>query len=197
MKKIILYALAGLLFLPGCKKAVEKILEKNAPAPDALGFVKYTIRKGQQYCDQSTYKAVETEEMKFVVKFDSTVIYQTTSPGNQFDINKLYGFSDNNADHHQYSARFGWRWGGNAVRLFAYVYNEGTVSSKELAVVGIGKEINCSIQATNSSYLFTVNGTTERMPRMASTPKAKGYQLYPYFGGDETAPHDINIWIKN
>jgi hypothetical protein len=32
---------------------------------------------------------------------------------------------------------------------------------------------------------------------MATTPKGQGYQLYPYFGGDETAPHDINIWIKN
>jgi hypothetical protein len=34
------------------------------------------------------------------------------------------------------------------------------------------------------------------MPRLASTRKAKGYQLYPYFGGDEVAPHLINIWVK-
>jgi hypothetical protein len=197
MKKAILYVLLILAFLPGCKKAVEKILEKDAPAPDAAGFVKYTIRKGQQYCDQSTYKTVETAEMKFVVKFDSTAIYQTALPENQYDINKLYGFSDNNADHHQYSARFGWRWSDNALRLFAYVYNEGVVTSKELALVDIGKEINCSIQVTNSSYLFTVNSITERMPRMAGTPKAQGYQLYPYFGGDEKAPHDVILWIRN
>lgn len=197
MKKLILYTLASLIFLPGCKKAVEKILEKDSPAADVSGFVKYTIRKGQQYCDQSSYKAVETAEMKFVVKFDSTAIYQTSSPQNQSDINKLYGFSDNNAGHHQYSARFGWRWSDNALRLFAYVYNEGVVASKELAVANIGKEISCSIQVSNSSYLFTVNGVTEKMPRMAGTAKAKGYQLYPYFGGDETAPHDINIWIRS
>jgi hypothetical protein len=196
MKKMIFYALASLIFLPGCKKAIEKILEKDAPVTDASGFVKYTIRKGQQYCDQSSYKVVETAEMKFVVKFDSTAIYQTSLPENQYDINKLYGFSDNNADHHQYSARFGWRWSGNALRLFAYVYNEGVVASKELTVVDIGKEINCSIQVANSSYLFTVNGIKEKMPRMAGTPKAKGYQLYPYFGGDEAAPHDVNIWIR-
>jgi hypothetical protein len=30
-----------------------------------------------------------------------------------------------------------------------------------------------------------------------STPKGKGYRLYPYFGGDETAPHDISIWVKD
>jgi hypothetical protein len=197
MKKSILLGLAVLLLLSGCKKTVEAIIEKGTSAPTASGFVKYTIAKGKQYADQSSYKAVETGDMKFVVKFDSSAVYQTTLAENQYDINKLYGFSDNNSDHHQYSARFGWRWSGNALRLFAYIYNEGAVGSKELAIVDIGKEINCSIQVTSSSYLFTVNGITERMPRMASTPKGKGYQLYPYFGGDESAPHDVNIWIKN
>jgi hypothetical protein len=35
------------------------------------------------------------------------------------------------------------------------------------------------------------------MPRAAATVKAKGYRLYPYFGGDETAPHDITISIRD
>jgi len=34
------------------------------------------------------------------------------------------------------------------------------------------------------------------MPRESTTTMAEGYQLYPYFGGDETAPHDIFIWIE-
>ncbi len=83
------------------------------------------------------------------------------------------------------------------MRLFAYVYNQGAVVSKELATVAIGAETNCSIKVTNSNYLFTVNGNTTPLPRLATTENAKGYQLYPYFGGDETAPHQINIWIKN
>jgi hypothetical protein len=189
--------MAALLLLCGCKKAVDAIREKagSSSSPNTTQFTKYTIFKDQQYCDQNGYRAVETSEMKFVVKFDSSAIYQTMLAENQYDINKLYGFSDNNGDHHQYSARFGWRWNGNYLRLFAYVYNEGT--SKELAIVAIGTEISCSIQVTSTSYLFTVNGITERLPRMAGTPKGKGYQLYPYFGGDEKAPHDIHIWIRN
>jgi hypothetical protein len=199
MKNSLLYALAALLLLlTGCQKTLDAIIEKGTSSPvNSAGFSKYTIRQGQQYCDQNGFKPVEIEEMKLVVKFDSTAIYQTALAENQNDINKLYGFSDNNTDHHQYSARFGWRWSSNALRLFAYVYNEGTVTSKELTTVAIGAEVNCSIQVTSTSYLFTINGLTERLPRMVTTPKGQGYQLYPYFGGDETAPHDINIWIKN
>lgn len=196
MKNYFLNSLAVLMFCTGCKKSAD-LTAVNDTTITAPAFIKYTIQKGKQFCDQSYYKAVDVSEMKFVARFDSTAVYKTMSLSNQDDINKLYGFADNNSDHHSYSARFGWRWSGNALRLFAYIYNEGTVTSKELAIVKIGAEINCSIQVTNSSYLFTVNGDTQRLPRMASTPKGAGYQLYPYFGGDEPAPHDINIWIKN
>src|SRR4051812_33571860 len=116
---------AAAFLLASCNKMAEAIIDKgNSSSTD---FLKYSIRQGQQYCDQNGFKLVETGEMKFVVKFDSTAIYQSQSAENQYDINKLYGFSDNNSDHHQYSARFGWRWSENALRLFAYVYNEGTV----------------------------------------------------------------------
>lgn len=195
MKASILLVAAALLFV-SCNKIAGKIVDNVTSSPSSGQFIKYTIQKGNQYCDGNNYKTIETNEMAFAVKFDSTAIYQTTSPENQYDINKLYGFSDNNADHHQYSARFGWRWSDGALRLFAYVYNNGIVDSKELATIPIGVEINCSIKVAASSYLFTVNGAVTSMPRTATTEKAKGYQLYPYFGGDESAPHQIDIWIK-
>lgn len=196
MKNILLIAAAAFL-LTSCHKMADAIINKGTATTTSNQFIKYTIQKGNNYCDENGYKSVSVSEMKFVVRFDSSAIYQTQSAENQFDINKLYGFSDNNADHHQYSARFGWRWSENALRLFGYVYNKGTVTSKELATIAIGEEVNCSIQVTASAYNFIVNGVSYQLPRMANTAKAEGYQLYPYFGGDETAPHLINIWIKN
>lgn len=198
MNRSVLCALAVLLLLTSCQKALDIVAEKNAsPAVDPSGFTKYTISQGKQYCNQNTYKAVEADVMSFVVKFDSSAIYQAQSAENQYDINKLYGFSDNNQDHHQYSARIGWRWSDRALRLFAYVYNGGQVISKELAAVAIGAETACKIQVVGNRYVFTVNDRVESLPREATTEKGKGYQLYPYFGGDETAPHEINIWLKN
>ncbi len=197
--KTILFTLVAALALTGCNKMADIIVDKatSGTTSDSHQFTKYTIQKGNQYCDGNSYKPVALSEMKFLVKFDSTAIYETQSQENQYDINKLYGFSDNNADHHQYSARFGWRWSDKALCLFAYVYNEGAVSSKELTTIAIGAEVNCSIKVSSSNYLFTVNGFTTAMPRLAATEKAEGYQLYPYFGGDEAAPHQIAIWIKS
>jgi hypothetical protein len=192
---VLLAAIA--FFLTSCSKMAETIADKAVSTSPTEQFIKYTIEKGKQYCNNNSYKAIETTEMKFVVKFDSSAIYEAQLPENQYDINKLYGFSDNNSDHHQYSARFGWRWSDKALRLSAYIYNEGAVLSKELTTISIGSEINCSIKVTSTNYLFIVNGITTQLPRSASIEKAKGYQLYPYFGGDEVAPHQINIWVKN
>lgn len=195
--KPIFITMAAALALGSCSKMADVTLRKSTSGSNFNQFVTYTIQKGNQYCDGNNFSPVEVSEMKFIVSFDSSAVYQTLSPENQYDINKLYGFSDNNSNHHQYSARFGWRWSANALHLFAYVYNAGAVSSKELTTITIGSEVSCSIKITSTNYIFYVNDVVCQMPRMATTEKAKGYQLYPYFGGDEAAPHEIKIRIKN
>lgn len=203
MKNCILYCATVLLLFTSCKKGFDALVEKvpsasgASPAITASGFTIYTLKRGQHFANFNSYIATDVTEMKFIVKFDSSAIYQSVDPVNQYDINKLYGFADNNATHQKYSARFGWRWSDNALRLFAYVYNNGAVISKELTTIAIGAETFCSIKITAEGYLFTVNDGTELLPRKSTTSTAKGYQLYPYFGGDETAPHDITIYLKN
>jgi hypothetical protein len=193
------------LYLPGlcllftaCKKQGFSSLEKETIKTDVsvTPFTQFIIRQGKQFCDQSSYIPVEYSELKFVVKFDNTAVYKTIDPSNQYDINKLYGFSDNDSAHHLYSARFGWRWSDKALRIFAYAYNSGVRMSKELGTVLPGIENYCSIKVTEGHYVFTLNNTTDTLLRSATTSKAKGYKLYPYFGGDETAPHQINVFIK-
>ena len=198
MKNIFFFCVCGIILF-SCSKAIDA--PQNVPAKVQKGasksYVEYTIFKGDQYCDKNTFLPVKIHALSFKVKFDSSAIYTTLKHENQNDINKLYGFSDNNSTHHEYSARFGWRWSDNALRLFAYDYNKGVMSFKELTTVNIGKEINCSIQVDSAAYIFSVDGTQTIMPRASTTPVAQGYKLYPYFGGDETAPHNISIWIED
>jgi hypothetical protein len=133
--------------------------------------------------------------MVFTARFNSSAIYTTIDPVNQYDINKLWGFSE--GFNHQYnSARIGWSYNTSALRLYAYVYNKGVRYSKEITSVSLNTDISCSIKLSGNTYIFSVNGVVVTMPRALSTTKASGYQLYPYFGGDETAPQDITIDLR-
>jgi hypothetical protein len=174
--------------------------ERTAPGggrpPKTTKYTVYTIRQGQHYCDQNSIKAVTTSEMKFMAKFDNSAIYQTILPENQYDINKLWGFSEG-FDNQYNSARIGWSWNEGALRLYAYSYNRGARQYQEITPVTIGAEISCSIKIWGDAYIFTVNGVVVTQPRGLSTAQASGFQQYPYFGGDETAPHTISIQLKN
>ena len=186
---ILLFALS----LADCRKIDLTPKKKNTTSAKGITYI---IRQGNHECDQHTYAAVQYSEQKFKVMFDSSAIYKALTPGNQFDIHKLFGFSDNDADHHNYSARFGWRWENNALRLFTYVYNNRVLSKKEIMILKIGSIYDCSIEVNKEQYIFRVNDISVPMPRLSTTITGNGYKLYPYFGGDETAPHDIRIWIK-
>jgi len=197
--------LAGLLFI-GCTKEInchensknvneEEATAKGAP-PQPASYTNFTIRQGQHYCDQNSIRSVRTSEMKFMVKFDNSAIYQTVVPENQYDINKLWGFTE--GINNQYnSARIGWSWNKNALRLYGYVHANGVRHYQEITSVTIGSDITCSIKLADNTYLFTVNGISISLPRGPSSTQASGYQQYPYFGGDETAPHLITIMIKS
>ena len=197
MKNILFLLLVAGLCLSGCTKGGRSEAVHDRDIPAASQFMRYTIKRGEHFADANVYKPVDVRQMKFAVRFDSSAIYKSSLPENQYDINKLYGFADNNGAHQGFSARFGWRWSDGALRLFAYVYNDGTVTSKELGTVRIGDEIICSIQVAGDAYLFSVAEQVVRLPRASTTETGKGYQLYPYFGGDEVAPHHITIHIKN
>lgn len=209
MKRIIA-ALTISTMLFGCTKQLEPDetttidnqknaqLEQKARKPRApkIVYKTYTIQQGNHSCDQSTIQSVRTAEMKFRVRFNETAVYTTVLAGNQADINKLWGFSE--GFNNQYnSARFGWTWYNNALRLHAYVYNKGVRAYQELTTVSIGEEVDCSIRVSGGSYIFTAKGISVTMARGGSGSNASGYQQFPYFGGDETAPHFISIDIAS
>ena len=159
-------------------------------------FTTYTILQGEQYCVGNAYPVYVTSAMYFTVKFDSSDIYTSQLASNQYDYNKLYGFSDNMSDHHSFSARFGWRWCNNHIELSAYTYNDGVRSIKDLGGIDLNKEHNCAIMVSGSQYDFVLDGDTTSVPRTSTTAQAMGYKLLPYFGGDEVAPHTMTIQIR-
>jgi hypothetical protein len=69
-------------------------------------YIQYTIIERRHYCDKSGIVYMKDSVLSFRVKLDNSAIYTTSNSSNQSDINKLFGFSDNNVDHHEYNARF-------------------------------------------------------------------------------------------
>lgn len=193
MKNHALFFGMMLLLCCSCKKEID---HQQVKEQHTENFTKYTIHKGNQYCDLSALSEVDYRQLKFIARFDSTAIYHTKDPANQYDINKLYGFSDNNGPHHDFSARLGWRWSNDSLRLFGYVYNNGERIEQEISIINLYAAINCSITVKPGRYEFEVDGRTLNLPRASTGLSATGYKLFPYFGGDEPAPHDIHIWIK-
>lgn len=166
--------------------------------PLAATFTTYTIQSGAHYSSPNTFKTVSGTTMSFIAKFDSSCIYTSVIPANQWDINKLWGFNEGIFSTNN-SARVGWNWKDGALWLYPYVHVNGTnlgAQNPQGYQVAIGTEIPCSITVSGNTYIFNINGNTVVTPRGPSSATYSGYQQYPYFGGDETAPHKITIQVK-
>jgi hypothetical protein len=187
-----------IILLSACKKeGVANLQETVAPIVIKTPvFISYNILKGTHYCTESTIKLFNGNHINFKVKFTSAAIYKTMEPENQGDVNKLYGFSEG-IDNHLNSARIGWNWQNNALHLYAYTYAEGIRNCKEISTIAIGEAIPCSIAISANKYLFTVGEKKAELPRALNTATVAGYWQYPYFGGDEVAPHNICIEIMD
>ncbi len=193
MKNIIALLLCAML--AGCAK--DAVILSTTPGVTSIdtvakGYVTYRIAKGDHYCDRSTSTLFTGTQRRCKVLFDSSAVYQTVNPGNQGDINKLYGFTEG-INNHLNSARIGWNWRGNALRLYAYAYAAGARHYLEIATVEIGQPVSLAIGIAGNEYHFWVNEQKVILPRAVTSTIADGYLQYPYFGGDEVAPHLISI----
>lgn len=158
-------------------------------------YIIYTIPAGEQ-SSHTKVTLFTREEIKFLARFDHTAIYTTNDPVNQHDLNKLFGFSDCTSSHQHNSARFGWRWFNNQLEVYAYCYANGVRSSKFMTILNLEQDYECSIRIHDRRYIFYLNGVSVTMDRGCDSGGAR-YYLFPYFGGDEKAPHNITIKIKN
>jgi hypothetical protein len=162
--------------------------------------MRYTIKKGNHYASGINFGTFSGKKISRTAAFDSSCKYDL-GDADQLDINKLYGFSE--GLHQTNSARFGWRYNLNTdkIQLLAYVYNNGDVINEWEADTLLG-EVACftnvytEIEVTESYYVFraTINGKiiVKSITRTVNGYPS-GYLLYPYFGGNKVAPHDILI----
>lgn len=185
-------ATALLIVFSGCEYIGEEVEEGV--------YQTYTIEAGNHYSNEKLPETFTTTHFKFSVVFDSTAVYATSNSSNQGDVNKLYGFSDcGNPDHHVNSARYGWRYYEGNLQLFAYTYKNGERTETFMKNIDIDTEYICHIELIGNTYLFSIDGhdSTVELERGCAGESPELTKLYPFFGGDEPAPHQITIDVMD
>ncbi len=139
---------------------------------------------------------VSGKSFKFSACFDQSAKYDLGNI-NQLDANKLLGHSDCTSFHHKNSARFGWRWNEktNKIEILAYSYADKVRSIEFMGEMNLFEKANFEILTRENDYLFKFKNQVVVMNRGCEQKNPIRYKLYPYFGGDEVAPHNINVFI--
>ena len=175
---------------------VFALLSVSAARADTCQGKLYTVPAGKHF--SGLHVGISTQsELDFTACFDESAAYDLGN-SNQLDTNKLFGLSDCSSLHHKNSARFGWRWSieKKTVEIMAYSYANGVRSYDLVGDLAPGVNGQFSIRMEGNRYIFNLNGREVQQPRFCSDGGGVKYRLYPYFGGDEVAPHDVRVWVK-
>lgn len=162
----------------------------------------FNINKGQHYSGLHFNLNWNKKVMTRKATFTSLCRY-IFDDVDKYDINKLFGFSE--GLHHINSARFGWLYNPNndKIELHSYCYTDGvkSLNNTYICALNIQESAILNISIVNDTYVFDVKSCTlghtyQKIVKRGSNTKKLGYDLYPYFGGNKCAPHDIEIYLE-
>ena len=164
---------------------------------DDLGYRTYIIPEGK-HRSGSFFNHPDNSRIKFHFILDESAEYTTEIPENQYDVNKIYGFSDFGKTHRKYSIRLGWRYIEGNIELCWLKRENNSMSSGFIRNIDINTSYEAMIDIETFYYTITIDGDTTMVRRRPDGfwGTIRRYYLYPYFGGNEFAPHDITIKIK-
>lgn len=156
----------------------------------------FTIRAGE-HRSVNRVETLKNDVLDFDALFDESAVYKNQDPIQQYSKNKLMGFADRNSLHHENSARFGWNWIEGQLHVTAYCYVKGERKEEEIGVISLNEYHHFQIRLTNDAYVFTVDDyPAVHIKREVESGMGLYYMLWPYFGGEEVAPHDIHIKVR-
>lgn len=159
--------------------------------------MEYEIKKGKHRSSGLKFGLTNKSHFKWKANFSFDCNYNLGNE-DQYDINKLCGVSTG-WHHHKDSIRFGWTSdpkNKNIINIFAYQYVEGKRHDEWICDVQVCEEVyfSISIYATKdlSFAIMTVNDESLYL-NINKKPWSWKYKLFPYFGGNQVAPHNMYI----
>ena len=133
--------------------------------------------------------------------FDESCEYLLDN-GDQYDWNKLYGWTFGALGIHNDSIRIVWRYNPitKLIELASYYYIDGKRLYFQLATCKIGEKIKTSIEVLDNKTRITITTDKTYIKLMDFNESVKRKPLFGcglYFGGNRTAPHNITVRYNN
>ena len=142
---------------------------------------------------------INTLSMRFV--FRTACWWGPPRNQDDYDLNKLGGIGYG-TNHHNNSVRLAWvpDFGNQGmINVYGYTYDEKKEGQKQTSVfiksVHVQDTITGKIESKSGSYFITVNDVTIKMDNINADPNLC-FKLFPYFGGNNTAPQDMVIELE-
>lgn len=172
----------------------------------------YTIQQGNHYADGLNFSFHSGKEwLNFEASFYPSCIYDLGDNDN-YDINKLRGLTWGlmNDDN---SFRIGWNCEkqNGKIQLHYYIHDRGAMRYGYITEVSPGEWFSFSINFDRTGifihpdgsktvgvihiYITSHNLATDVSFNFSGIPKS-GYYNYPYFGGNEVAPHTMKMIVN-
>jgi len=143
------------------------------------------------------------DETERKVCFYSSCKYDLNGIEDDEDVNKLFGFGFF-PSHHKNSARFGWFYDNDMERivLMAYCYVNGKRVKEQICYLRTNRIYYLKIITGVNSYSFWVKDEQKDLLAIEtifhdSKKRWFGYKLGLFFGGNNKAPHKMQIKIEN
>jgi len=156
--------------------------------------MKYKIKKNNHYSYNipRLFISKEITKVNVEIKFTDSCLYSYKNH-DSFDINKLYGWSE--GYHKNNSFRIGWRGTGNMIEVFAFMHENGKILYSKLGDFLPNIYYSFEMEVTNEVFKLSYFDQKVFIFRKSSRKCKLGYVLFPYFGGNNKAPHDIHLEI--
>lgn len=164
----------------------------------------YRIKKGKHSSSGLHFGITFKKTVIYRCSFDESCLYLFEDQ-DKYDVNKLCGFSTT-WFHHIQSGRIGWRCiDGNLIEILTYSYNNKKRNLSDMDVLGEvlpNQEFEVTITDTEDFYKYTFEILGHKSTRTIFLDKKEkdwflfNYLLFPYFGGNKTAPHNMYINLK-
>ena len=171
---------------------------------DVMRF--YLIQKGSHYASMSIFEKIgaigwNIRALSFRFVFRKECWWAPARNPDDYDQNKLAGIGFG-LNHHNNSVRLTWvpdfeKEG--MIRVSGYTYDEKKDDPKftiaYITSVHVGETVKGKIESRDGGYFITVNDVTIRMDNAKKDPNLC-FRLFPYFGGNNTAPHDMVVELE-